>query len=159
MTITYVNNAETVTNALRYLHINEFNGDIVHAKFFEPEHLGRGDYFRYYLAEQPVVSGFADGETREYTYNCAWYFNKKQFDYKKTFDDLVSERIERQKRLLANNRAYRPSDVYKWHYLIIETQESYYLGDAEDVEDVDIKYSHILCVPEIITITRNDINQ
>ncbi len=155
MTVTYVNHVETVTDSLRYLLVTEFNNDIIQSKFFNSDKLGRGEYFRYYLSEQPVIELHSDGETRDYTFECAWYFNTKQLDFKKTFDDLVSERIERLKRLLHNNRNYSPSSVYKWHHLIVEPLESFYLGE----DDEDLKnYSHILCVPITITIRRSDFN-
>ena len=155
MTITYINHIEMVTNSLRYLIVTEFNNDIVQSNLFEPGALGRGEYFSYWLSEQPVLEFHSDGETRDYTFDCAWYFNTKQFDFKKTFDDLVSERIERLKRLLHNHRSYAPSGVYKWHHLIVEPDESFYLG----IEDEELeKYNHILCVPITITITRSDFN-
>jgi len=139
--------------SFRYLLTTEFNNDIVHGKFFEPDKLGRGEYFRYYLQEQPIIEGHTDGETRDYTFNCAWYFNAKQFDFKKTFDSLVSERIERLKRLMLNNRNYVPSGVYKWTDARVEPEESFYIG----IEDEELEsYSHILEVPITITIRRSD---
>ena len=156
MTITYTNHVETVTDSLRYLLVTEFNNEIVQDKDFNPDKLGRGEYFRYYLQEQPILDNSSDGETRDYTFNCAWYFNTKYFDFKKTFDNLVSDRIERLKRLLANNRNYTPSGVYKWHGVKVEPEESFYIGDEDDEEL--ISYIHIITVPITITITRSDFN-
>jgi hypothetical protein len=156
MTITYTNHVETITDALRYLLDAEFNYEIVQSRYFEPERIGKGEYFRYFLSEQPVVSTFAGGETRDYIFNCSWYFNSRNYDYKKTFDDIISDRIERLKRLLFNNKYYSPSNVYKWHHLQVGIAEIFYLGE----EDPELeKYSHVLCTPIIITITRSDINQ
>jgi len=155
MTITYTNHVEIVTDSLRYLLVTEFNNEIVQSKYFNPDKLTRGEYFSYYLSEQPVIAGHTDGETRDYTFDCAWYFNTKQFDFKKTFDDLVSERTERLKRLMSNNSNYTPSGIYKWTKVIVEPEESFYLGEEE--EELE-KYSHILCVPITITITRSDFN-
>ena len=155
MTVTYINHVEIVADSLRYLLVTEFNNEIVQSNLFEPDKLGRGEYFSYYLSEQPIIDFHSDGEVRDYTFDCAWYFNTKQFDFKKTFNDLVSERIERLKRLIYNNRKYSPSGVYKWHKAIVEPEESFYLG----IEDEELsKYSHIHCVPITITITRSDIN-
>lgn len=155
MTITYINHVEAVTDSLRYLLISEFSNDIVQAKEFESDKLSRGEYFRYYLSEQPILARHSDGETRDYTLNCSWYFNTKHFDFKKTFDTLVSERIERLKRLLNNNKNYIPSGVYKWHNLKVEIDESFYLG----IEDEELEgYEHVLNVPINIVITRSDFN-
>jgi hypothetical protein len=153
--ITYTNHVEAITDSLRYLLVSEFNNEIVQSMFFEPDKLGRGEYFRYHLSEQPIVGMHSDGETRDYTFECSWYFNTKHSDFRKTFDDLVSERMERLKKLLLNNREYSPSSVYKWHLLLVEIDESFYLGEEE--EEL-IKYNHILCVPITITITRSNFN-
>jgi hypothetical protein len=155
MTITYTNHVKVVSDSFRYLLVTEFNNEIVHAKLFQPDKLTRGEYFRYYLSEQPIVSKSSDGETRAYTFNCSWYFNTKHFDFRKTFDDLVSERIERLKRLMANNNNYIPSGVYKWHMVDVEPAESSYIGvDGDELDS----YIHIFEVPITIVITRSDFN-
>ena len=156
MTITYTNYAETITDAFRGLLTSEFKGRIRHSKYFEPDQMTSGEYFRYYLIEQPILEFHSDGETREYTFDCAWYFDEKRRDYKKVFDKLVSERIERFKRLLHNNRSYAPSDAYKWHHLSVEPDESFYLDETGE-EELE-QYSDILCVPITLTIIRSDFN-
>jgi hypothetical protein len=71
MTITYTNHVETVSDAMRYLIVTEFDCDVVQAKLFEPDKLRRSEYFRYYLEEQPLLSKFSGGETRNYTFTCS----------------------------------------------------------------------------------------
>ena len=154
MTITYTNHVETITDSLRYLLVQEFNCEIVQEEKFVSKHLDKGEYFNYYLTEQPIELLHSDGETRNYTFECKWFFNTKQFEFRKTFDDLVSERIERLKRLLYNNRSYTPSNVYKWHHLVTEIEKSFYLIE----EDEETNYAHVLCVPITIIITRSDFN-
>ena len=134
MSTTYTDNVEAVTDAFKNLVINEFHCHVFHGKEFEPQEMTRDEYFRYYLTEQPVIDRFSDGETREYTYDCSWYFNK---------------------RLFYNNNVYNISGTYVWHKIIIEPLEAMYMTEAEaEVAG----YDHVLNVPIIITITRNDYN-
>ena len=155
MSTTYTDNVEAVTDAFKNLVINEFHCHVFHGKEFEPQEMTRDEYFRYYLTEQPVIDRFSDGETREYTYDCSWYFNTKSLEYRQTFDVLVSDRIERFKRLFYNNNVYNISGTYVWHKIIIEPLEAMYMTEAEaEVAG----YDHVLNVPIIITITRNDYN-
>lgn len=153
--ITYTNHVETVTDSYNYLMTTEFSCEVTHAKDFESGKLTRGEYHRYYLSEQPILAFFSDGVTRDYTFSCSWYFDTRYYEFQKMFDSIVSDRIERYKRLFINNRYYSPSSVYKWHNVSIETEESYYLGEEDESYE---GYEHILNVPINLIITRSDIN-
>ena len=156
MAITFTNHVKTIKDALHFLLVEEFKPTkIVMAKEFDPGHISDGEYIRYFLVDQPILEFHSDGETREYTYDGSYYFDEKRYNFSNIFDDLVSPRIERFKRLLHNNRSYAPSNAYKWHHLELDIAESFYLTEDEDVET---PYPNILNVPFELRIIRSDFN-
>ena len=153
--IDFTNHTIAITNALRSLLVTEFQGRIRMSDVFEPGQLTQGEYYRYFLIEQPVIEFHSKGETRDYTFEGGWYFDRTDRNFKNIFDDNVSKRTERFKRLLHNNRNYIPSSVYKWHHLVVEVEEPVYLNKLDEELEA---YSNILFIPTLVIITRSDFN-
>lgn len=151
--ITFTNDQKDVIDSLHKMLITEFESNIRNALDFEPDQLTRGEYFRYALSETEHIENHSDGETTNYIIPGGWYFAKTDRYFKNIFDDHVSKRLERLKRLLRNNRSYTVSGSYKWHGLIYTFEEPVYLSETGDEYE---KYTDILYIPVEITITRSN---
>jgi hypothetical protein len=78
--------------------------------------------------EDELIEYNSDGQTRTYSIAIS-YEVISGGEYTKNNIKQVSEIAERVKRLIQNNTAYSPSDVYKWHDGRIETI-TYARGDG-----------------------------
>jgi hypothetical protein len=109
MAITYENVVyDRVIESLYALLGNEFGIPI---RF--DEHKGNQS-FLITLGEDELVNYNSDGQTRIYSIAIS-YEVVSGGEYNKNHIKQVSKTAERVKRLIQNNTAYSPSDVYKWH--------------------------------------------
>ena len=130
----YTDHLQTVNDALHALLIGEFETDIKFESEFQPN-WKRSEYIRYWPVSQIYVSGNTSGEDRQYTYDIDIYFNIKQMS-RNVFKNTVSERLERLKQLLMENRTYQPSDVYKWHDGTVDEIEILKRDEEDDYEGI-----------------------
>ncbi len=122
MAITYENVVfDRVIESLNTLLGNEFSIPIRY-----DEHKGNQS-FLITLGEDELVDYNSDGQTRIYSIDIS-YEVVSGGEYNKNHIKQVSETAERVKRLIQDNTAYSPSDVYKWHDGRIEGI-TYSMGD------------------------------
>ena len=123
MAITYENVVfERIIESLYTILGNEFSIPIRY-----DEHKGNQS-FLITPGEDELIEYNSDGQTRTYSIAIS-YEVVSGGEYTKNNIKQVSETAERVKRLIQNNTAYSPSDVYKWHDGRIETI-TYARGDG-----------------------------
>ena len=123
MAITYENVVfDRIVESLNILLANEFSIPIRY-----DEHKGNQS-FLITPGEDELIEYNSDGQTRTYSIAIS-YEVVSGGEYTKNNIKQVSETAERVKRLIQNNTAYSPSDVYKWHDGRIETI-TYARGDG-----------------------------
>ena len=154
MVVTYTNQIETnISEPVYALLVAEFNPvDIRMHDVFEPKWLTRGEYIRYWFLDSEPISHFAQGETRQYEIEIVYYFDLVRSRPQKAFNDLYSERLERLKRLLDNNRSY-DDGTYRWHELEISIMP---IQTVEDLEDIEEETS-TMALKFTVLLTRNNI--
>ncbi len=109
MAITYENVIyDRVINSLHTLIADE----IAIPVYFD-EHKGNHS-FLITPGEDSLLEYNSDGQSRSYAVQIEYQL-KSGGDYTRNNFKQVSEIMERMKRLIHNNNAYSPSDVYKWH--------------------------------------------
>ena len=123
MAITYENVVfDRIIESLNTLLADEFSISIRY-----DEHKGNQS-FLITPSEDELIEYNSDGQTRTYSIAIS-YEVVSGGEYTKNNIKQVSETAERVKRLIQNNTAYSPSDVYKWHDGRIETI-TYARGDG-----------------------------
>jgi len=138
MAVTYTNNLKTnISDPLEALLFTEFSPvDIALEPIFQASRIStRGEYIRYYFLGSSEVEKHSDGETRDYEIEIVYYFDTRVFRTGKAFDEVYSDRSERLKALLEQNRAYSSSGTYRWHNLILSTDPIQTVEELEEVED------------------------
>ena len=121
--ITYENVVfDRIIESLNTLLADEFSISIRY-----DEHKGNQS-FLITPSEDELIEYNSDGQTRTYSIAIS-YEVVSGGEYTKNNIKQVSETAERVKRLIQNNTAYSPSDVYKWHDGRIETI-TYARGDG-----------------------------
>jgi len=123
MAITYENVVfDRIDESLNTLLADEFSIPVRY-----DEHKGNQS-FLITPGEDELIEYNSDGQTRTYSIAIS-YEVVSGGEYTKNNIKQVSETAERVKRLIQNNTAYSPSDVYKWHDGRIETI-TYARGDG-----------------------------
>jgi len=123
MAITYENVVfDRIIESLYTILGNEFSIPVRY-----DEHKGNQS-FLITPGEDELIEYNSDGQTRTYSIAIS-YEVVSGGEYTKNNIKQVSETAERVKRLIQNNTAYSPSDVYKWHDGRIETI-TYARGDG-----------------------------
>jgi len=123
MAITYENVVfDRIVESLNTLLADEFSIPVRY-----DEHKGNQS-FLITPGEDELIEHNSDGQTRTYSIAIS-YEVVSGGEYTKNNIKQVSETAERVKRLIQNNTAYSPSDVYKWHDGRIETI-TYARGDG-----------------------------
>ena len=109
MAITFENIIyDRVVDALRGLLVNEFNVPI-----YVDEHRGNQSFLL--TPESDSINEYGNNfQSRDYSIEIA-YRLKLGGPYTKNSIKQVSNVAERVKRLIYDNHAYSPSNVYKWH--------------------------------------------
>ena len=123
MAITYENVVfDRIVESLNTLLADEFSIPVRY-----DEHKGNQS-FLITPGEDELIEQASGMQVRSYNINIS-YEIKSGGEYTKNNIKQVSETAERVKRLIQNNTAYSPSDVYKWHDGRIETI-TYARGDG-----------------------------
>jgi len=137
MAVTYTNNIKThISDPLDALLFTEFSPvDVALEPAFQASRVStRGEYIRYYFLGSEEESKHSDGEFRNYDIEIVYYFDTRVFRTGKAFDDVYSDRSERLKALLEQNRAYSSSGTYRWHNLTMSIDPIQTVEDLEDIE-------------------------
>jgi len=152
MAVTYTNNEKTnISDPFRALLWAEFAPiDVVLDDGFDPARMTRGEYIRYYFLDSNEVSKHSDGETRDYTLELVYYFDTERYRTKKAFDEVYSDRSERAKATIEQNRYY-DDGTYRWHNMTIESDPIQSVAELEDIEN-----EATMAARFTITITRNN---
>jgi len=138
MAVTYTNNLKThISDPLEALLWGEFQPvDVVLEPAFQASRIStRGEYIRYYFLDSNEVDAHSDGETRDYEIEIVYYFDSRVFRTGRAFDDVYSDRSERLKALLEQNRNYTSSSTYRWHNLTLSTDPIQTVEELEEIED------------------------
>ena len=123
MAITYENVVfDRIVESLNTLLADEFSIPIRY-----DEHKGNQS-FLITPGEDELIELISHGQSRTYSILISYEITSGG-EYTKNNVKQVSETAERVKRLIHNNTAYSPSDVYKWHDGRIETI-TYARGDG-----------------------------
>jgi hypothetical protein len=151
MSITYTNEVRTnVSNPLQSILFTELKPIPVELEEkFNPAHMTRGKYVRYWFLDSSEVAKHSDGETRDYEIEIVYYFDVARHDMKKAFD-YYSDDTEHLKRLLDNNNAYNDG-TYRWHNLVVELDPLQTVEELEEIEDEQTIAQRFL-----VTITRSN---
>ena len=124
MAISYENVIQDrVIDSLHTLIADEFSIPI----YFD-EHKGNHS-FLITPGEDTLLEYNTSGQSRSYAVQVEYQL-KSGGDYARNSFKQVSEIMERMKRLIHNNNAYSPSDVYKWHDA--RTESLAYTRNEED---------------------------
>jgi len=138
MAVTYVNDIKTnISDPLEALLWTEFQPvDVVLEDMFQESRIStRGEYIRYYFLDSDEESKHSDGETRNYTMEIVYYFDTRVFRTGKAFDEVYSDRSERLKAVLEQNRYHTSSGTYRWTTMTISTDPIQTVEELEDIED------------------------
>ena len=124
MAITYTNVInDNVIDSLNTLLSDEFSIPV-----YYDEHKGNHS-FLITPGEDTLLEYNTSGQSRSYAVQIEYQL-KSGGDYARNNLKQVSEIMERMKRLIHNNSAYSPSDVYKWHDA--RTESLAYTRNEED---------------------------
>lgn len=159
----FTNFQKTVSDAFRTILRDEFtavpgspNIDIVLAEQFEPEYLAnKGEYVRYWIEEDNLVSKVANGEDREYLLGLYYYVDVYKKNIQRDWETLLSDRAEHIKTIINNNDSYAPSSVYKWHGAWVESvSKPMFVDESDEIELVG--YENVRVIKLTIRINRGN---
>jgi len=152
MAVTYTNDIKVISDSLDALVFAEFSpvDFVLEDKFQASRISARGEYIRYYFIGSNEVDLHSDGETRDYEVEIVYYFDTRVFRTGKAFDEVYSDRMERLKAVLQQNRSYT-SSTYRWHDLSITTDP---IATVEELEDVEGELT--MAQRFLVTITRSN---
>jgi len=134
---------DRIIEALQGLLTNEFSIPV----YFDTEEARGNQYFVLTPASDSLVEQVPSALTRGYAIDI-FYQLKLGGAYTKNTFKQVSNIAERVKRLVFNNTAYSPSDVYKWHDGSVETIEYERDEDSPELINATISFS---CVSMEVT--------
>jgi len=163
MAVTYTNYVKTVSDAFRTIIRNEFtatfgspNFDIILSDRYQSEVLAnKSEYIRYWIEEDTLESGAANGETRNYMIGCYYYVDIYKKHVQRDWEELLSDRVEHIKKIINTNDSYAPSGTYKWHNASVESVSAPMTITDSDKMDVE-GYENVRCVKLSIKITRGN---
>ena len=154
MAVTYTNDMKTnISDPLEALLFAEFSPvDVVLENGFQASRVStRGEYIRYYFLSSSEVAKHSDGGTRDYEIEIVYYVDTKLFRTGKAFDEVYSDRHERLKAVLDENRNYTSSSTYRWHNIVVETEP---IQTVEELEEIEGELT--MALRFVITITRSN---
>lgn len=154
MAVTYTNDIKSnISDPLEALLFAEFQPvDVVLEPEFQASRIStRGEYIRYYFLESTEVSKHSDGEFRDYDIEVVYYFDTRVFRTGKAFDEVYSDRSERLKAVIEQNREHTSSSTYRWHDLILVSDP---IQTVEDLEEIEGELT--MAQRFVVTITRGN---
>ncbi len=154
MAVSYTNEMKTnISDPLEALLFAEFSpvGVVLENEFQASRISTRGEYIRYYFLSSTEVAKHSDGETRDYDIEIVYYLDTRVFRTGKAFDEVYSDRLERLKAVLDENRAYTSNSTYRWHNIVVEIDPIQTVEELEDIED-----ELTMALRFLITITRSN---
>ena len=80
-----------------------------------------------------------------------YYVDTRLFRTGKAFDEVYSDRSERLKAVLDENRAYTSSSTYRWHNIVVEIDP---IGTVEELEEIEDELT--IAMRFVITIRRSN---
>lgn len=150
--LTFTNNENAIQEKLESITVAEFKPvKVVFEPKFNQEHLGRGEYIRFWLNDDRQMSRHSDGETREYEFTVSYYINERSILNIETIKKIYTDRKERLKQLFNNNYEIQ-SPSYVWHSL--NAQSISYETAVEELEEEPLK--GVKVINFIIVIIRSN---
>jgi len=125
---------------------------VVLSDVYQPEHLNKGEYIRYYITDESEADKFANGVTKNYSISLYYYFDETRYR-KEKIHDRMWDRATDLRTVLESNYNYS-SGTYYWHNLSIDSVQ--YFMNASDFGLEEEGFETIKAVVFEITLTRNE---